>query len=51
MIDSKMFTTEVVKEIDRILKKGNSVELKKERGKLVIVEIYRKVKAKTSING
>lgn len=34
-----------------IIKRGNTVELKKENGKLVIVEIQRKVKMKTSMNG
>lgn len=37
--------------ISRILQKGNSAELKKENGKLVVVEIERKVKIKTSLNG
>lgn len=44
-------TPEVIDIILNILKKGNSAELKKERGKLVIVEIKRKVKTKTAING
>ena len=35
----------------KILKKGNSVELKKENNKLVVVEIERRVKEKTSITG
>jgi len=43
-----MFNTEVIETISKILKKGNSVELKKENGKLVVVEIERKVKAKTT---
>lgn len=33
------------------LKRGNTVELKKEQGKLVVVEIQRKAKLKASING
>ena len=33
------------------LKHGNSVELKKEQGKLVVVEIRRQVKIKASMNG
>lgn len=41
----------VIKEILAILKKGNNVELKKENGKLVVVEIQRKVKIKTSTTG
>ena len=32
-------------------KRGNTVELKKEHGKLVVVELQRKVKSKTSITG
>ena len=35
----------------KILKRGDSVELKKENGKLVIVEIRRQVKQKTVITG
>ena len=46
-----IFNAEVIESITRILKRGNSVELKKENGKLVVVEIERKVKTKTSING
>lgn len=42
---------EVIETISCILKRGNSAELKKENGKLVVVEIERKVKTKTSING
>jgi hypothetical protein len=51
VIDSKLFTTEVIEEIQRILKHGNSVELKRENSRLVVVEIQRKVKIKTSTNG
>lgn len=51
MITPKMFTDEVAEEVWRILKRGNSAELKKENGKLVIVEIQRKVKIKTSATG
>lgn len=32
-------------------KRGNTVELKKEQGRLVVVEIQRKVKIKASITG
>lgn len=46
-----IFNAEVIEAISRILKRGNSAELKKENGKLVVVEIERKVKTKTSING
>lgn len=44
-------TPEVIDIILNILKKGNSAELKKEQGKLIVVEIKRKVKTKTAING
>jgi len=37
--------------IAKILKRGNTAEIKREQGKLVVVEISRKVKVKTSING
>ena len=33
------------------LQRGNTVEIKRERDRLVIVEIERKVKTKTSITG
>ena len=45
------FTAEVAEEIQRILKHGNTVELKRENNRLVVVEIQRKVKIKTSANG
>lgn len=51
VIDSKLFTAEVIEEIQRILKHGNSVELKRENNRLVVVEIQRKAKIKTSANG
>ena len=51
VIDPKLFTTEVIEEILRVLKHGNSVELKKENNRLVVVEIQRKVKIKTSAKG
>lgn len=51
VIDSKLFAAEVIEEIQRILKHGNSVELKRENNRLVVVEIQRKVKIKTSANG
>ena len=46
LLDEK--TTEIILQA---LKRGNSVELKKEQGKLVIVEIQRKMKTKASIIG
>lgn len=36
--------------IDRALRHGHSVELKREQGKLVVVEIERKVKAKLNMD-
>ena len=41
-------TTELILQA---LKRGNTVELKKEQGRLVVVEIQRKVKIKASITG
>ena len=46
-----ILSDEVIEEILRILKHGNTIELKKENGKIVVVEIQRKVKIKTSTNG
>lgn len=43
--------SETIELIMQILKKGNSVELKREQGRLVVVEIKRKVKIKTPVNG
>ena len=51
IIDKSLFTDEVIDEVERIIKKGNTVELKRERDKLVIVEIQRKVKIKKSTIG
>lgn len=51
MIDKELFTPEIVEQILRVLKSGNSVELKKERDSLVVVEIQRKVKIKASAIG
>jgi hypothetical protein len=50
-IDKSLFSDEVIGEVERIIKKGNTVELKRERDKLVIVEIQRKVKIKKSTIG
>lgn len=43
------FSIEVLNEITRIIKKGNSVELKRERDNLVVVEIIRKARLKSPI--
>ena len=50
-IEKALITPEVVDIIDKILKRGNTGELKKEKEYLVIVEIQRKAKNKTSIIG
>lgn len=47
----KLLSAEIIEEIIKILKRGNTVELKKEKDKLVVVEIQRRVKEKTSIIG
>lgn len=46
-----VFSSEVIDLIMQILKRGNTVEIKKENNRLVVVEIQRKVKNKTSIIG
>lgn len=46
-----LFSSEVIELIMQILKRGNTVEIKKENNRLVVVEIQRKVKNKTSIIG
>lgn len=50
-MENNLFSSEAIAEINRILKKGNTVEIKKVKDTLVIVEIQRKVKNKTSITG
>ena len=45
------FSPAVLKEIDRILKQGNTVELKRINGKLVVVEIKRHKKIEVAIIG
>ena len=50
-INKALLNPDVIKTIDAILKRGDTVELKKENGKLVVVEIQRKAKVKTSIIG
>lgn len=46
-----LFNKESEELIKKILRNGNSVEIKKENGKIVVVEIQRKVKTKTLITG
>ena len=50
-MNNNVFSQELTDVIFKILKNGDSVELKKENGKLVVVQIKRKVKNKTFING
>lgn len=45
------FDDKTITAVKQAFKRGNTVELKKEQGKLVVVEIQRKVKIKASING
>ncbi len=42
---------DLVEIIRKILKRGNTAEVKKERDQIVVVEIQRQVKIKTSIIG
>lgn len=42
---------EIIQAVLSILKKGNNAEIKKENGKIVVVEIQRKVKIKASASG
>lgn len=44
-------TEEMIREIYRILRKGNTAEIKKEQGNIVVVEIYRKKKIKAPAKG
>ena len=48
---SAFFDEKTIIAVKQAFKRGNTVELKKEQGKLVVVEIQRKVKNKASING
>lgn len=41
-------TPETIDAINKALKKGSTIEIKKENGNIVVVEIQRKVKIKTS---
>ena len=50
-INKDSFTEEVVQIIDTAFRHGNTVELKVEKGNLVVVEIERKVKTKQTIIG
>lgn len=46
-----LFPEETAQEILRILNQGDTVELKREKGNLVVVQIRRKVKIKTAAIG
>ena len=50
-MDNKVFTAELQDAIMKIVKKGNSAEIKKENNKIVVVEIERRVRNRTSITG
>jgi len=51
MSNTELFTAEAIDAIKNIIRRGNTAEIKKENNKLVVVEIQRKVKTKTSIIG
>lgn len=51
MAEKVLFDSEVTDLIMKIVLKGNSAEIKKENNKLVVVEIERRVRNKTSITG
>lgn len=44
-------TPETTKEIEKIIAKGDTAEVKKENNQIVVVGIERKVKIKTPITG
>ncbi len=46
MNEAKLFTEETLKEINSILKCGDTVELKREHDKIVIIQIRRKRRLK-----
>lgn len=46
-----LFAKETAREILHILNQGDTVELKREKGNLVVVQIRRKVKIKTAAIG
>lgn len=47
----ELFPEEMAREILRILNQGDTVELKREKGNIVVVQIRRKVKIKTAAIG
>ena len=46
-----LFDDKMTQIILHAFKRGNTVELKKEQGKIVVVELQRKARVKASING
>ena len=46
-----LFDDKMTQIILQAFKRGNTVELKKEQGKIVVVELQRKARVKASING
>lgn len=50
-MEKLIFDEKATTMILQAFKRGNSIELKKEKGKLVVVETQRKVKMKASIIG
>lgn len=50
-INAKMLDDKFISELNRILKNGDVIELKKENNHLVLVEIQRKVKQKATMIG
>lgn len=51
MEEKMAFTPEIIDVILKIIRRGNSAEIKKENNKLVVIEIERRVRNKTSITG
>lgn len=51
MEEKMAFPPEIIDVILKIIRRGNSAEIKKENNKLVVIEIERRVRNKTSITG
>ena len=50
-MDNLALPSEVLLEIQRCLDRGNTVELKKVRGEIQVIEIVRKLKIKAAATG
>lgn len=50
MVENALQNPETIALIERALKQGNSVEIKKERDNIVVVEIHRHVVSKDPIS-